>query len=126
MSTCLNRLVMKPHCYSAILLNSLVMDETELKHETAFRVVNEKSGRGWGVFDPGGSFNWAKWRMGAVYSWREKIRVSRGMIEVGAVISGHTTHGSFVSPGLSSPATLSTLLPLGSAWMLLLSVLTFS
>lgn len=50
-------------------------------------------------------------------SWREKIRVSRRMIEVGVVISGHTTHGSFVSPGLSSPANLSTLLPLGSALM---------
>lgn len=44
-------------------------------------------------------------------SWREKIRAWRGMIEVGAVISGHTTHGSFVSPGLF------TLLPPGPALM---------
>ena len=39
------------------------------------------------------------------------------MVEAGAVISGHTTHGSFVSPGLCSPANLSTLLPLGPALM---------
>lgn len=55
--------------------------------------------------------------MGAVCSWRKKIRVSRGMVAVGAVISGHTTHGSFVSPGLGSPANLSTRLPLGPALM---------
>lgn len=58
-------------------------------------------------------------------SWREKIRVSRGIIEVG-VISGHTTHGSFVSPGLSRPANLSALLPLGSALMASVGCLTFS
>lgn len=34
---------------------------------------------------------------------------------MGAVISGPTAHGSFVSPGFSSPANLSTLLPLGPA-----------
>lgn len=50
-------------------------------------------------------------------SWTEKISVSRGMIEVGAVISGLTTHDSFVSPGLSGPANLSTRLPLGPALM---------
>lgn len=48
------------------------------------------------------------------------------MIEVGAVISGHTTHGSFVSPGLSSPANLSTLLPLGPALIATIAYLTFS
>lgn len=37
------------------------------------------------------------------------------------VISGHTTHGSFVSPGLSSPANLSTLLPLSPALMMTFS-----
>lgn len=34
------------------------------------------------------------------------------------VISGLTAHGSFVSPGLSSPANLSAVLPHGPALMI--------
>ena len=33
---------MRPHCYSAILLNSPVVNKTELKHETTFRAVCDK------------------------------------------------------------------------------------
>lgn len=38
-------------------------------------------------------------------------------MEVEAAISGRTAHGSFVSPGLSTPANLSALLPRGPALM---------
>lgn len=35
------------------------------------------------------------------------------------VISGHTTHGSFVSPGLCNPANLYTVVPVSSALMII-------
>lgn len=47
-------------------------------------------------------------------SWRKKIRACRWMVGVGAVISGHTTHGCFVSAGR---ARLSTLPHLGPTLM---------
>lgn len=47
-------------------------------------------------------------------SWRED-KIVKG--EVGVVISGFTTHGFFISSGLSSFADLSALLPVGCALM---------
>lgn len=60
---------------------------------------------GLACFDLDASFNWAEWWMSALCSWRQKIRVLRGMIGVGESLV--VMQQPLFSPALSSHANLS-------------------